>query len=92
MKIKFALACLIGLSFGISGTAAHAFNISFNTYDHNRDGRWDRREYYDACRDWHRHNDHHYYPRRVIYKRFDTYDRDRNGYLDEHEMRDINAW
>ena len=92
MKTTLVIACLLGLSFGISGIPANAFDISFGNYDHNRDGRWDRDEYYDANRDWHSHNDQKYLERKEAYRRFDNYDRDHDGYLNDHEVRDIDAW
>jgi Ca2+-binding EF-hand superfamily protein len=92
MKTKFAIACLIGLSFGISGIAAHAFDVSLNSYDHNRDGRLDRREYYNASRDWHRRNDHRYCSRREAYNNFNKYDRDHDGYLNDREVKEIHVW
>jgi len=92
MKTKLAIACLLGLSFGIAGTPANAFDISFGNYDRNHDNRWDRDEYYNAHKDWHRHNDHKYLPKHEVYKRYKTYDRDGDGYLNEGEVREIHDW
>jgi hypothetical protein len=91
MKSKLLLACLIGLSVGISTIPAQAFGIAFNAYDHNHDRRWDRREYYNACNDWHCHNDRHYY-RRAVYPGYDRWDRNHDGYLNEREVRAIRTW
>jgi len=92
MKLTIAIACLIGLSFGISGIPADALDISFGTYDRNHDGRWDRHEYYNAQRDWHRHHDHRYCAQPEVYKQFDGYDRNHDGYLNSREVTEIQNW
>jgi len=92
MTSKLLLACLIGLSVGMTTVpAAQAFDINFHNYDHNRDHRWDRREYYNACNDWHCHNDRHY-ARRASYGGYDRWDRNHDGYLNEREVRAIHSW
>jgi len=92
MKMKLFVACLLGLSFGISALPAQALNISFGNYDHNHDGHWDRTEYYNANRDWHRHHDHRYLPRNEVYRQYGTYDRDHDGYLSPGEVTRIHTW
>jgi hypothetical protein len=92
MKTTLAIACLIGLSFGISGIPAHAFNISIGDYDRNHDGRWDRQEYYNAQSDWHRYNDHRYWGRTEAYRHFDQYDVNHDGYLNGPEVLRIQSW
>lgn len=92
MKTKLAMAWLIGLSFGIFAIPAHAFNLSFNTYDRNHDGRWDRTEYYNANRDWRRSHHHHVFLRADSDNGFRKYDRDHDGYLSRGEVREIHSW
>jgi hypothetical protein len=89
MKTNLAIACLLWLGFGIS---AQAFDISFGNYDRNHDRRWDRQDYYNADMDWHRNHDQMYPSRRDVYNRFNSYDANHDGYIDENEMRRINAW
>jgi len=89
MKSKLILACLLGLSFGISAMPAQSFDISFGRYDHNHDGRWDRHEYYNACKDYHCYHHHAY---RDYYRGYGRYDRDHSGYLSPGEVRAIRTW
>jgi Ca2+-binding EF-hand superfamily protein len=92
MKMNLFMACLLGLSFGISALPAQALDISFGAYDHNHDGHWDRSEYYNANRDWHRHHDHRYLSRDEAYRQYNSYDADHNGYLTPGEVTTIRTW
>jgi Ca2+-binding EF-hand superfamily protein len=92
MKMKLFMACLLGLSFGISALPAQALSVSFGNYDRDHDGRWDRTEYYNAHRDWHRQHDHRYLSRDEVYRQYGTYDRDGDGYLSPSEVTTIHRW
>ncbi len=80
MKTKLALACFVALSFGLFAIPAQAHG--FNDYDHNHDGKWDKREFYD----WHHHHPH-CPPDHALDRRFSRYDRNHDGYLSREEAR-----
>jgi Ca2+-binding EF-hand superfamily protein len=92
MKLKFAISIALSVFFGISSIPAEAFGIDFNVYDHNHDGRWDRRDYYNAYRAYHLHHDRVYLPRAEVYRRFDQCDVNHDGYLTPVEVREIHTW
>jgi Ca2+-binding EF-hand superfamily protein len=81
MNNKLALACLLGLSFGLFAMPAQA--NWFDDHDRNHDGKWDRKEYYEWCK----HHDHHCPPANELDRRYDKFDRDHNGYLTREEAR-----
>jgi hypothetical protein len=84
MKSNLLIALAISLGCGIFGNSAQASVVSFNMFDHNHDGRWDRREFYEARRYYH----HHGRP----YCDFGRCDLDHDGYLSPREVRAIRYW
>jgi len=84
MKRNLIVACALGLSCGIFSNSAQASIVSFNVYDHNHDGRWDRHEFYEARRFYHHHG--------YRYCDFDRCDLNHDGYLTPREVRTVRYW
>jgi Ca2+-binding EF-hand superfamily protein len=84
MKANLLIAIAIALGCGIFANSAQASIVSFNMFDHNHDGRWDRHEFYEARRYYHHHG--------WRYPDFARYDLNHDGYLTPREVRAIRTW
>jgi hypothetical protein len=93
MNNKLAALCLFALTLGVAQLPAQAdLNVAFGRHDGDHDGRWNRREFYDANR-YYAHN----HPTVVINQRdmdrdYRRLDRDHDGYLNGEEVRTYRNW
>jgi hypothetical protein len=94
MKRQLAALFLFALAFGALQLPAQAgVNVSFGRHDYNNDGRWDRREFYDANRYYYqRHPSVQVISRRDLNRDYDRLDTNHDGYLSRQEVRTYRTW
>jgi len=91
MKRQLAVLFLFALTFGTLQLPARAeFNVTFGRHDYNHDGRWNRREFYDANNYYYRH--HHNVQVINTPQEFNRLDLNHDGYLNREEVRTYHTW
>ena len=94
MKRQIAALILLTMAFGTLQLPARAdFNVTFGRHDRNHDGRWSRREFYDANRYYYqRHPEVQIINRRDYRNDFDRLDMNNDGYLNMQEVQTYRNW